>query len=261
MLGAGDAFMGGFLRGWLRGESFETCATWANACGAFAVSRLLCSPEYPTWEELQTFLAKGSPHHALRRDEALNHLHWATTRRAQPETLYALAIDHRAQLEALADAAGAPREKIDVFKQLAVKAAAKVAGNRPGFGMLLDETYGREALFDAGKLPLWIARPVEQPGSRPLRFEGGPDIGSRLIEWPVTHTVKCLVFYHPDDAAELKADQLRSLRGLYDAARRARPRAPDRDRREQARRRRRGNAGARSRRALFRRHQARLVEA
>ena len=55
VLGAGDAFMAGFLRGWLRGEPLETCATWANACGAFAVSRLLCSPEYPTWEELQLF--------------------------------------------------------------------------------------------------------------------------------------------------------------------------------------------------------------
>ncbi len=50
VLGAGDAFMSGFLRGWLKDEPFETCATWANACGAFAVSRLLCSPEYVKWD-------------------------------------------------------------------------------------------------------------------------------------------------------------------------------------------------------------------
>ena len=220
VLGAGDAFMGGFLRGWLRGESYETCATWANACGAFAVSRLLCSPEYPTFDELQFFLENGSPQRALRRDAALNHLHWATTRRALPETLFALAIDHRLQLEKLADQSGAPREKIAAFKRLAVKAAAKVAGGRAGFGILLDETYGREALFDAEKLPFWIGRPVEEPGSRPLRFEQSPDIGSRLIEWPVSQTVKCLVFHHPDDDPSLKAEQLRTLRGLYDATRR-----------------------------------------
>ena len=53
VLGAGDAFMSGFLRGWLGGETLATTATWANACGAFAVSRLLCSPESPTFEELQ----------------------------------------------------------------------------------------------------------------------------------------------------------------------------------------------------------------
>ena len=234
VLGAGDAFMAGFLRGWLRGEPHATSATWANACGAFAVSRLLCSPEYPTWTELQTFLEKGSPHHALRRDEALNHIHWATTRRAQPETLFALAIDHRAQLEAMADEAGAPRERIAAFKRLAVKAAARVADGRPGFGMLLDGTYGREALFDAAKHPLWIGRPVEQPGSRPLRFEGGADIGSRLVEWPVTHTVKCLAFYHPDDDPALKEEQVRTLRGLYDAARRLEPRAAGRDHRRRS---------------------------
>ncbi len=220
VLGAGDAFMAGFLRGWLRGETLEIAAEWANACGAFAVSRLLCSPEYPTWPELQEFLAKGSPHRALRRDEALNHLHWATTRRAQPDSLFALAIDHRAPLEAMADAAGASREKLGAFKRLAVAAAARVAAGRPGYGMLLDEAYGREALFDAAKHPLWIGRPVEQSGSRPLRFEGGPDIGSRLVEWPVTHTIKCLALYHPDDDPWLKAEQGRTLRGLHDAARR-----------------------------------------
>ncbi|MBA3517316.1 MAG: 5-dehydro-2-deoxygluconokinase [Rhizobiales bacterium] len=220
VLGAGDAFMAGFLRGWLRGEALSTAAEWANACGAFAVSRLLCSPEYPTWPELQAFLANGSAHRALRRDEALNHLHWATTRRAQPSSLFAFAIDHRPQLEAIADQAGAPRERLATFKRLAVAAAARVAAGRQGFGMLVDETYGRDALFDAAKHPLWIGRPVEQAGSRPLRFEGGDDIGSRLVEWPVMHTVKCLAFYHPDDEPGLKDEQTRTLRALHGAAKR-----------------------------------------
>src|SRR5690606_10562298 len=43
--GAGAASLSGCLRGWLRGVTREACATRANACGAFAVSRLLCSPE------------------------------------------------------------------------------------------------------------------------------------------------------------------------------------------------------------------------
>src|SRR5690606_30588991 len=69
VLGAGDAFMSGFLRGWLRGEPHATSATWANACGAFAVSRLLCAPEIPTWTELSYFLEHGSRERALRKDE------------------------------------------------------------------------------------------------------------------------------------------------------------------------------------------------
>ena len=219
VLGAGDSFMSGFLRGWLKGEDFATSATWANACGAFAVSRLLCSPEIPTWEELQYFLKHGSPYKALRKDEAINHVHWATTRRDQPAQLLALAIDHRMQLEEMADKAGAPRERLNAFKQMAVAAIAKVSGGKPGFGTLLDDVYGREAMFDAAKLGLWIGRPLEQPGSRPLRFEFTQDVGARLAEWPVTHTIKCLSFYHPDDPAELKAEQSQKFRTLYEAAR------------------------------------------
>ncbi|MBZ5761772.1 MULTISPECIES: bifunctional 5-dehydro-2-deoxygluconokinase/5-dehydro-2-deoxyphosphogluconate aldolase [Rhizobium] len=220
VLGAGDAFMSGFLRGWLKNEPLKTCATWANACGAFAVSRLLCSPEYPTWAELDSFLKHGSRRRALRKDEDLNHIHWATTRKGHIPLLMALAIDHRSQLVSVADELGVPYEQINAFKRLAVSAAARVADGRPGYGMLIDERFGRDAFFDAAtKNFSWIGRPVELPGSKPLRFEFSQDIGSQLVEWPVDHCIKCLCFYHPDDPAELKAEQQEKLRTLFDAAR------------------------------------------
>jgi 5-dehydro-2-deoxygluconokinase len=85
--------------------------------------------------------------------------------------------------------------------------------------MLLDGTYGREALFRAADHPFWIGRPVEAPGSRPLEFEGGGSLAADLIEWPVGHTVKALCFYHPDDPDEMKARQERELLRVHDAAR------------------------------------------
>ncbi|UJQ92983.1 bifunctional 5-dehydro-2-deoxygluconokinase/5-dehydro-2-deoxyphosphogluconate aldolase [Mariluticola halotolerans] len=219
-LGAGDSFMSGFLRGWLRDEPHATAATWANACGAFAVSRLLCSPEIPTFEELQYFLTHGSAHKALRMDEAINHIHWATTRRQDYPTLMALACDHRIQLEAVADELGVAHEKIGAFKLLTVEAAQRVAKGRPGFGMLLDDKHGRDALFLAAKQPgFWIGKPLEHPGSRPLRFEFTQDVGGRIVEWPLDHCLKCLCFYHPDDPEALKLEQQQKLRTLYDAAR------------------------------------------
>ena len=220
VLGAGDAFMSGLLRGWLGGESFETAATWANACGAFAVSRLLCAPEYPTFEELQFFLKHGSKHRALRKDEAINHIHWATTRRRDIPSLMAFACDHRVQLEDVAARTGADPARIGDFKVLAVKAAARVAVGRDGYGMLIDEKHGREAMFEFARHPFaWLGRPVELPGSRPLRFEFSQDIGSQLVEWPVDHCIKCLCFYHPDDPPALKAEQQQKLRSLFEAAR------------------------------------------
>lgn len=220
VLGAGDAFMSGFLRGWLRGESHRTSATWANACGAFAVSRLLCAPEIPTWDELQYFLERGSPEKALRKDEAINHVHWATTRRREIPKLMALAIDHRSQLEDMAGGDAQKLARLPDLKVLAVKAAARVADGRDGFGMLLDDKYGRDALYAAGALPnFWIARPIELPGSRPLQFEFTQDLGSRLIDWPVDHCIKVLCFFHPDDGQDLRDEQIAKLRSAFDAAR------------------------------------------
>ncbi len=55
ILGAGDAFMAGFLRGWIRDEPLERCCAYANACGALVVSRHGCAPAMPSWIELNAF--------------------------------------------------------------------------------------------------------------------------------------------------------------------------------------------------------------
>ena len=44
VLGAGDAFLAGFLRGWVNDEPLVDCARYANACGALVVSRHGCAP-------------------------------------------------------------------------------------------------------------------------------------------------------------------------------------------------------------------------
>jgi 5-dehydro-2-deoxygluconokinase len=59
VLGAGDGFMSGLLKGWLDGEAWPVALKYANACGAFAVSRHGCTPAYPSWEELQFFFKRG----------------------------------------------------------------------------------------------------------------------------------------------------------------------------------------------------------
>jgi 5-dehydro-2-deoxygluconokinase len=65
-----------------------------------------------------------------------------------------------------------------------------------------------------------LARPVEVPGSRPLAFEAGANVGLDLIEWPSELIVKCLVFHHPDDEAALASRQLQSVRELHRACQR-----------------------------------------
>ena len=220
VLGAGDGFMSGLLKGWLDDESWPVSLQYANACGAFAVSRHGCTPAYPSLEELRYFLRHGSPHHALRKDAVLEQMHWSTNRHADWSVMRVFAFDHRMQLEAME---GATPEKIADFKNLCLKAAMLVADGRPGYGILCDGRLGRSALYAAAGTGLWIGRPVEWPGSRPLVLEPeiGPDYGG-LSEWPLDHVVKVLCFYHPDDSAAMKAEQEATVVRLFHAARRNR---------------------------------------
>ncbi len=223
VLGAGDGFMAGLFRGWLRGEDWPTTLKYANACGAFAVSRHGCTPAYPSWEELQYFFRTGIRNKALRKDDALEQVHWATNRKGDWSTMRVFAFDHRMQLEAIARDVGVDDKKIGSFKELCLKAAHQVAGGEAGYGILCDGRLGRDALYQAAGSGLWIGRPAEWPGSRPLTLEPdlGPDCGG-LSEWPAEHVVKVLCFYHPDDDEAMRAEQEETVSRLFTAARRNR---------------------------------------
>ncbi|PTX53238.1 5-dehydro-2-deoxygluconokinase [Gemmobacter caeni] len=220
VLGAGDGFMSGLLKGWLDGESWPVALKYANACGAFAVSRHGCTPAYPSLEEMNYFLSRGVREKALRKDAALEQVHWATNRHGDWSTMRVFAFDHRMQMEAMD---GATPEKIGAFKLLCLEAAKGVQAGRPGYGILCDGRLGRQALYAAAGSGLWIGRPVEWPGSRPLELEPeiGPDYGG-LSEWPLEQVVKVLCFCHPDDPPETRAEQEATVTRLFHACRRNR---------------------------------------
>ena len=221
VLGAGDAFMAGFLRGWLRHEPLATCCRYANACGAIVVSRHGCAPAMPSWTELNHFLTHGSSSRWLREDTDLEHLHRTTTRLQQWPELVVLAFDHRSQFVELAGTGAEAAQRIARFKQLMTQAARRAiesgaAGSaRPG--VILDDRFGADAFPDMTGTGWWVARPVELPGSRPLRLEAGDQPALALRAWPGEHVAKCLVAYHPDDAAELRVQQILTLTALQDA--------------------------------------------
>ena len=218
VLGAGDGFMSGLLKGWLDGEDWPTALKYANACGAFAVSRHGCTPAYPSWEELQFFFQRGIKRPDLRNDAELEQVHWATNRAGDWSSVKTFAFDHRLQLEEME---GYTREKGSAFKELCLDAALKVQNGQPGYGILCDNRIGRSALHRATGSGLWIGRPTELPGSRPIDFEPelGEDLG-RLREWARENVVKLLVFCHPDDDEKTAKMQIARVKRLFTAARR-----------------------------------------
>jgi 5-dehydro-2-deoxygluconokinase len=129
--------------------------------------------------------------------------------------LRVFAFDHRARFQEMV---GADKEKIAKFKQLCLSAALAVQGGGRGYGILCDERLGHDALTQAMGEGLWIGRPVEWPGSRPLVLE--PEVCddfSGLKVWPKQHTVKCLCFCHLDDDAQMWNEQQALIKSLYAA--------------------------------------------
>ncbi len=215
-VGAGDAFMSGFLSRWLRDEPLEECLRIGNACGAIVVSRHGCSPAMPTPEELRYFLDLTDRPRRLRDDGWLEHLHRVTTRR-EPQELCVLAIDHRWQLEDAVDEIGVDRGRLRELKLLLARAFMRVAEDEPSAGVLLDDIYGRKALEEITGSGVWISHAVEVAGSRPVEFVGGPNPAATIRTWPEEHVVKCNLYMHPDDDPGMSEVQERSVRQLFDA--------------------------------------------
>ena len=220
VLGAGDGFFSGLMKGWLDGEDWPTALKYANACGAFAVSRHGCTPAYPSLEELEFFFERGIKQPDLRNDAELEQIHWSTNRHGDWSTMRVFAFDHRMQLEEME---GYTLARGGEFKELCLKAAQQVQDGQGGYGILCDNRIGRNALHAASGSGLWVGRPVEWPGSRPLTLE--PELGSDfggLNQWAKENVVKVLCFCHPDDDAEMQAQQEATVKRLFEASRRNR---------------------------------------
>jgi 5-dehydro-2-deoxygluconokinase len=220
VLGAGDAFSSGFMSGWVRGEDYDACARYANACGALVVSRHGCAPAMPTRVELDYFIANAERIPRPDQDATLTRLHRVTAPRTPRDEVLAFAFDHRNQFFDLAQQTGADEARIPRLKALFVEAVAGVEsarGLQGRIGMLCDDRYGQDALNAATGRGWWIGRPVELPGSNPVVFDRGRSIGTTLASWPQEHVVKCLVQYHPDDAIDNRLEQEAQIRALYDA--------------------------------------------
>ena len=220
VLGAGDAFSAGFLSGWVRGEDYEHCTAYANACGALVVSRHGCAPAMPTRAELDYFLANAASIPRPDRDATLSRLHRVTAPRAPRDELAIFAFDHRNPFFELAQEVGADEERVPRLKRLCVEAVAETEAARGlagRIGILCDDRYGQDALNAATGRGWWIGRPVELPGSNPVVFDRGRSVGTALIEWPSEHVVKCLVAYHPDDVIDRRLENEAQIRALCEA--------------------------------------------
>ncbi len=222
VLGAGDAFMSGFLRGWLGDEPLVDCAAYANAMGALVVSRHTCSTAMPSKAELDSYIRRAARIPRIDLDANLERLHRMTYRPRVPGELCILAFDHRRQLEVMAEDAAAPQAQLTALKDAIAEAGVRAVERTgiEGAGVIIDGQYGGDALARMTRLGWFVARPIEGPKQRPVRFIGEPNLELEILTWPQRQVVKCLVHCHPKDPeATLLAEESKLLR-LQSACRR-----------------------------------------
>ena len=217
VLGAGDAFLAGFLRGWLRGETLATAAAWANANGALVVSRHGCAPAMGTMEEIRWFLEQADSQRAARSPE-LARLH-RRAGRSGDSTLLVLAFDHRAQFEEEADAAGVAHDEIARLKQWIFEGFERVAERSSGTAcaLLVDPIYGAPLLAEATAQGRRVGAPIERAGSTPTEWIAGGAVYPQILARPARWFVKALFRMHPDDAGHLRSAQRERIAELQSA--------------------------------------------
>ena len=164
------------------------------------------------------FLSHGSTEHALRKDEALNHLHWATTRRDRDPA--ADGARHRSSPAARGDA------RRDARKAHRVQAPRRQGGGPRG---------ARPArLRHAARRPLWprravrrrpagqsVDRQADRTARHAARFGSNSTrtsaAGSSTGRWTIAS--RCCASTIPTIPSRSRREQIDKLRQAYDAAR------------------------------------------
>ncbi len=177
VLGAGDAFLSGFLYGYLSEFSLEECCLLANANGALVVTRHGCSPAMPYLKELELFSQKQI------NVEQATALHQRVTS-GKKEEFSLFAFDHRDHFS------GLPPEKVEKFKTLLAKAFLKESP--PSCGVIADDDFGKEALKTLEQHQVPIFRCIEKANDPEMRFLDGKEAALILRSWPKEHGVKFL---------------------------------------------------------------------
>ncbi|MCY4185858.1 MAG: 5-dehydro-2-deoxygluconokinase [Rhodobacteraceae bacterium] len=217
VLGAGDGFMAGFLKGWLTGEDLSTSLKYANACGAFAVSRHGCTPAYPSLEELEYFLANGSCTRSLRNDFSLEQIHWSTTRRAYWKDLTIVSLENML-MEPVLGNENQGLALAEKFKDAIVRSLLSEGLSDKNHGVIFPAGQGRTLTDKSTGHGLLVMKSLGVLGRDSVHeVEGNCE---NLSEWPLEHTVKLKLLVGNESSG--CDEQMASLRRLFGNTRRNR---------------------------------------
>ncbi|MEE8059987.1 MAG: 5-dehydro-2-deoxygluconokinase [Pseudomonadales bacterium] len=217
VLGAGDAFMSGFLYGWLRNASWQTCMQYANACGAMVVSRHGCAPAMPNNEELDYFLQHfGSREKILQGREIARRHRRSTLGSAADRELFVLVFDHREQFRTSCEVADQNHAVVKAFKQQIFYGFQLALQQDPQsrLAILVDPDDGAAILASHIDKRVTVGVAIERTLSLPVRWLGDKSLYQEILQRPAPWFVKVLWQYHPELDEQIRRQQLLRLKEL-----------------------------------------------
>jgi 5-dehydro-2-deoxygluconokinase len=181
VLGAGDAFLSGFLSGWLQAAITAGAAPVPMPAGAGGVAPWLLA-SHAHHGELDYFLGLEK-HRCVRVTMPPSAACTGSASSASSGmTCACLPSTTATSFSSWRGKAGRTR-RISVLKRLLVEAVAQTESAlqlQGHIGILVDDRYGEDAMYAATGRGWWIGRPVELPGSNPLEFDRGRTATARL---------------------------------------------------------------------------------
>ena len=219
VLGAGDAFMSGFLRGWLREENLEKCALYGNACGALVVTRHGCSTSSPSFEEMDYFIKYFDEVKDLAHQPIMNQMHLRTELgNPQKNDLLILDLGNQIQFEKSCLDKGISLDLISEFKEQVHEGFKSVIKSNHNYNqaILVDTKYCQNILKNSGNTDYTIGVPIEIPNSLNLELFSDKSLYKHLLERPVSWFVKVICYYNLRMSSKGKNELLVKLRKLND---------------------------------------------
>jgi len=217
VLGAGDGFMSGFLFGWLKNASWETCMQYANACGAMVVSRHGCAPAMPNNEELEYFLQHSDARENILQGRSIARRHRRSILgSAADREMFVFVFDHREQFRSSCEVTDNNRAVVKAFRQQLFSGFQLALQQDPQsrLAMLVDPDYGRANIASHIDKRVTVGVPIEKAPSLPVRWLGDKPLYQEILQRPAPWFVKVLWEYHPKLDEQIQRQQLLRLKEL-----------------------------------------------
>lgn len=216
---AKEAFISGFIYGWLNAHSQEKCCEFAMATLALSQMRGEYSAGLPNADEFNLYLdSQNQVVMQTMQTPLFEHIHNAINRTNSQDQLFTFSFGHHQQWLKMAQTANVDEFVINQAKMLVAQGIQQAARHFPNACVLTDAE-PEQNIIDLLPSSHMLMRSFEAPNEVPLRFEGDPDITKTLLQWPRHHSVKLTFVYHPDDRYALRQQQENTLSLLYRSTR------------------------------------------